>query len=177
MRKTARDRVIQLSSFPQMLQGILLELGVTLTPNSTLLDFGCGDGRNVYMLRQMGFNAFGADVESFGADVELVTPCQDLRRRFEEEQGITLDPHVIRSIAMTPYKIPFADNTFDVVYSGQVFEHVQNYAESLAEIERALKPGGCSFHLFPRDSDQSKPMSSCPWPVPSSNILIWPFGP
>lgn len=39
-------------------------------------------------------------------------------------------------------KIPFADNSFDSVFSSEVFEHVFNIEEVLAEIHRVLKPGG-----------------------------------
>lgn len=39
-------------------------------------------------------------------------------------------------------KIPFADNSFDSVFSSEVFEHVFNIEEVLTEIHRVLKPGG-----------------------------------
>lgn len=42
--------------------------------------------------------------------------------------------------------IPFMDNTFDIVISEDVFEHVANYDKALQEIFRVLKPGGC--HIF-----------------------------
>lgn len=38
--------------------------------------------------------------------------------------------------------IPFPDNTFDHVFSSEVFEHVFNIEEVLSEIKRVLKPGG-----------------------------------
>lgn len=39
-------------------------------------------------------------------------------------------------------KLPFADGAFDVVFSTQVFEHVANLGETVAEIRRVLAPGG-----------------------------------
>lgn len=45
--------------------------------------------------------------------------------------------------------MPFDDNFFDFVFSHTVFEHVQNYSETLSEIHRVLKPGGTSLHIFP----------------------------
>ena len=45
--------------------------------------------------------------------------------------------------------LPFGDDTFDVVISDQVFEHVVPIEASVREIERVLKPGGVSYHHFP----------------------------
>lgn len=38
--------------------------------------------------------------------------------------------------------IPFPDNSFDLVFSSQVFEHVEHHEELLDEIHRVLAPGG-----------------------------------
>ena len=57
-------------------------------------------------------------------------------------------------------KIPFADQTFDSVFSSEVFEHIFNINEILPEINRVLKKGGkilitCPFvwneHEVPTD--------------------------
>jgi SAM-dependent methyltransferase len=57
-------------------------------------------------------------------------------------------------------KIPFADGHFDAVFSSEVFEHIFNLEEILAEINRVMKPGGqllitCPFsiceHEVPND--------------------------
>ena len=45
--------------------------------------------------------------------------------------------------------LPFADNTFDFVFSDQVLEHVQDHNLAFAEIARVMKPGGISLHIFP----------------------------
>jgi len=39
-------------------------------------------------------------------------------------------------------KLPFKDNTFEVVYSSHVLEHVDDVLNLLEEIYRILKPGG-----------------------------------
>jgi SAM-dependent methyltransferase len=38
--------------------------------------------------------------------------------------------------------LPYADNSFDVVYSSHVLEHVNDEQKSLQEMKRVLKPGG-----------------------------------
>ena len=46
-------------------------------------------------------------------------------------------------------KIPFPSETFDLVISNQVLEHVEDLSAVLAEIHRVLKPGGTVLSLFP----------------------------
>jgi SAM-dependent methyltransferase len=55
----------------------------------------------------------------------------------------------IRLIESDPYRLPFASGSFDLVFSDQVFEHVQDYCSALSEIHRVLKPAGVSLHFFP----------------------------
>lgn len=43
--------------------------------------------------------------------------------------------------------LPFADNTFDLVYSQAVLEHVTDPALAIREMVRVLKPGG-TFHCI-----------------------------
>ena len=38
--------------------------------------------------------------------------------------------------------LPYADDSFDLVVSFSVFEHIQDYGRALAEVERVLEPGG-----------------------------------
>jgi FkbM family methyltransferase len=48
-----------------------------------------------------------------------------------------------------PYSIPFADETMDVVVSGQVFEHVPYFWASFLEMARVLKRDGYIFLTAP----------------------------
>jgi SAM-dependent methyltransferase len=48
-----------------------------------------------------------------------------------------------------PYRIPLKSNSFDVVLSGQVFEHVPFFWASLLEIARVMKPRGYFFVTQP----------------------------
>ena len=41
-----------------------------------------------------------------------------------------------------PYTLPFDDNTFDLIVSGQMLEHSSNPFKSVAEMKRVLKVGG-----------------------------------
>jgi SAM-dependent methyltransferase len=48
-----------------------------------------------------------------------------------------------------PYRVPLKSNTADVVFTGQVFEHVPFFWASLLEIARVMKPGGYLFLTVP----------------------------
>lgn len=43
-------------------------------------------------------------------------------------------------------RLTFADNSFDLILTSDVMEHVYDYAAAFAEISRVLKPGG--VHIF-----------------------------
>jgi SAM-dependent methyltransferase len=84
--------------------------------------------------RHSGFDAVGCDVEQYSDSDE----CKTLYER-----------GVLRLIQPGPYRIPFDDDTFDVVVSNQVFEHVKDYPAAIRETKRVLRPGGVALHLFP----------------------------
>jgi len=56
---------------------------------------------------------------------------------------------------MNAEQMSFPDNSFDVIFSHAVFEHVSNPAGVLKEVARVLRPGGvfyCMYHLYTSDS-------------------------
>ena len=94
-------------------------------PVESLLDLGCDDGARTSFYAQ----AAGA-VDVHG--VEVVESRADLARK----RGIS----VVSADLGTP--LPFADQTFDVVVSNQVIEHLFDTDLLLAEAFRVLKVGG-----------------------------------
>jgi SAM-dependent methyltransferase len=110
----------------QLHRAILNDLGYDINSQSVILDFGCGEGKRVYQYRDLGFKAFGTDIK------------------------LSQENNFIRRIHdLSAYRIPFDDETFDFVYSEQVFEHVQDHSSVLSEIHRILKPHGFCLHIFP----------------------------
>jgi ubiquinone/menaquinone biosynthesis C-methylase UbiE len=112
---------------------VIRELGFKLKPGAAVLDLGCGSGSIVKEYRGLGYEVFGCD--------------------FTFKESLDVDSlhnnDLIRHIEREPYRLPFADDFFDIVISDQVFEHVKNYAETLSEIRRVLKLEGISLHFFP----------------------------
>jgi SAM-dependent methyltransferase len=116
----------------RLLQRVLREISAELTPSSYVLDFGCGAGRTVYDLIDAGYtNAYGFDVQDY---LKLRHP--EDRSRFTINSRLDL-------------RLPYADNTFDVVLSDQVFEHVKDQVPVFRELHRVMKPGGVAIHAIP----------------------------
>jgi len=123
----------------RMFRGMFDELGTPIRPNMKVLDFGCGAGNLLKAALTQGFDAYGCDLY----DVKY---SQDWNAA-EKVGGLT-DTGRLRRIRM-PYELPFEDATFDVVVSSEVFEHVLDYPQAIAELQRVMKPGGCFLHIFP----------------------------
>jgi 2-polyprenyl-3-methyl-5-hydroxy-6-metoxy-1,4-benzoquinol methylase len=80
---------------------------------------------------------------------------QDLDRRGYDVSAIDLPSSNYRENrvnSVTDYdgkRIPFEDNTFDIVFSSNVLEHIPHIYEFQKEIHRVLRPDGCALHVLP----------------------------
>ena len=92
-----------------------------------LLDWGCGYGQMSYLLRNRGF-----EVVSYTIEAEEPSPSN----LFLREQGLDV------VCGEDPVRLPFEDESFDLVLSCGVLEHVEDESGSLAEIQRILRPAG-----------------------------------
>jgi SAM-dependent methyltransferase len=116
--------------FDQLLKG-------RFDPSMSLLDAGCGSGRNlVYFLRE-GFEVCAVDISH-----DAVAHVRSLAR--------TLAPHLPgENFRREPVeKMSFEDESFDAVLSSAVLHFARDEAHWLAmmrEMWRVLKPGGIFF--------------------------------
>lgn len=94
--------------------------------NGTVLDFGCGE-KPYKSLFSKATNYIGLDYSSEGHD------------HTNEKIDVYYDGKTI----------PFDDNTFDNIFSSEVFEHVFGLEEILPELNRVLKPNGKILVTFP----------------------------
>jgi len=131
-----------------------------------VLDFGCGAGVVVALLRERGIDAHGADVFYGGAD------WRDARLQRLLGEG------VIRRIG-DDGRLPFDDGSFDLVISDQVFEHIERLEAAVAEIDRVLGSRGVSYHHFPtrdglREGHMGIPLAHR---VPAGRLrFAWTYG-
>lgn len=89
------------------------------------LDLGCGDGSFTGVMAQAGVQVVGAEVaEAALARAQERSP--ELEFRLIPIEG----------------PLPFEDNSFDLVWSSEVLEHVADTARWLSEVRRTLRPGG-----------------------------------
>jgi SAM-dependent methyltransferase len=123
---------------------MLANMNFHLNQNSRILDFGCGEGKYVYEYRDAGFDAYGFDIR----------PAPQYRHPADEKYfgfALTGKPANVPEFEVDRmlYKIPFATDFFDFVFSTSTLEHVRNYDLALSEMARVMRPGGVAIHTFP----------------------------
>jgi SAM-dependent methyltransferase len=130
--------------FDHALHFILLvaRLGTYPATGTKILDFGCGSGQTVYRLRELGFDAYGFDIH----DRVSYRNGED-RRYFRFARAMSPDTCDMRTADQ--YAIPFADDTFDLIYSASVLEHVLEIDPVMRECARVLKASGMAVHFYP----------------------------
>lgn len=113
---------------------LLLVQSYNLPTNGKLLDFGCGVGSSVGMMKKYFPNA-----EIFGVDVSEKS-IEIAQSRFGDFAQIqTYDGEIL----------PYNSETFDIIFAACVFHHIpqQYYQAIFQEIKRVLKPNGI-FVIF-----------------------------
>lgn len=102
--------------------------------DSDVLEVGCGLGTDAINFARRGARYTGVDLTE--ASIELV------RRRFELE-GLPAEIRVADAEAL-----PFADDSFDLVYSHGVLHHTPDTERAINEVHRVLKPGGSAMVML-----------------------------
>lgn len=99
--------------------------GLHLVPGAAVLDHGCGRGRHVALLQQLGFATAG----------------QDSTRH---PWWSRLPAAVLQSVPSDAPRLPWRDASFSAVLDFQVLGHFPepSLAPFVAEVHRILKPGG-----------------------------------
>lgn len=73
---------------------------------------------------------------------------------------LTTGPNV-DVVLQSPYRLPFASHSVDVVVSGQAFEHVEYFWLTWLEMARVLRPGGLIFLLAPSRGPEHRYPQDC----------------
>jgi 2-polyprenyl-3-methyl-5-hydroxy-6-metoxy-1,4-benzoquinol methylase len=96
-----------------------------VTAGMRVLDLGCGEG------------AFAAELARAGAEVLAVDVAEEpLRRARAAHPGLSLQ------LIDGEGDWALDDASFDLVWAGEVIEHVADTARWLSELRRVLRPGG-----------------------------------
>ncbi len=89
-------------------------------PDAELLDLGCGGGLLAPYVA--GYRHVGVDLALSALEVAA--------------------RHGVEPVKADVTDLPFEDERFDVVVAGEIFEHVENLEQTIAEAARVLRPGG-----------------------------------
>jgi SAM-dependent methyltransferase len=97
------------------------------SPGLKVLELGGGRGVQARAIASWGCDIQSIDIRGRGLREGLVFPVVDY-------DGV---------------HIPFPDNSFDIVFSSNVLEHVTNLPDLLADVRRVLRPSGVGIHVMP----------------------------
>ena len=107
-----------------------------LRAGDRVLDVGAGFGRHVYECARRGAEVVALD---YAAD-EVVQTRATLGAMVVA--GEIPGDRMAAALRGDATRLPFADDSFDVVITSEVLEHIQNDVAAIAEMVRVLKPGG-----------------------------------
>lgn len=110
-----------------------------------VLEVGCGEGRGVDVLI--------SKARSFTAVDKIQSAIDALQKRFPTGRFMQMNIPPLDGIK---------DNSYDVVVSFQVIEHIENDALYLKEIHRVLKPGGVVLITTP---NRKMSLTRNPWHI------------
>jgi len=113
---------------------LLTLLGKEDLSDLRILDIGCGVGEAALCFAERGASVSAVDVSS--AAIEKA-------RHYARVRAVDIDFRVVEG-----YELPFADESFDLVYGNGVLHHLP-LDQSAEEIRRVMKPRGKGFFIEP----------------------------
>lgn len=114
-------------------------VGFERTAGLRVLEVGCGCGSEAERFARAGAHYTGVDLTNAAVSIT--------RQRF---RLAGLEGHFIQGDAEN---LPFADDTFDLVYSHGVLHHTPDTSRAIREVHRVLSPGGrAAVMVYYRDS-------------------------
>lgn len=118
------------TDYPKKLCSYLFQ-SFGLKPGMKMLEPGSGRAEFLNNFKELGLDVFGVDLLADAVD-------------FGKKLGLD-----VRLCDVENEKLPFEDNTFDVIYSKSFIEHLYHPGKYLEEAYRVLKPNGLLLTLVP----------------------------
>lgn len=104
--------------------------------NKSVLDLGSGYGGRTVRYKELGAS------RSVGLEITPAMVIEGLE--FAKAKSVSVE-----FVEGVGEDLPFPDNSFDLITSYDVFEHVEDLHKVLNECCRTLKPGGALYAVFP----------------------------
>jgi SAM-dependent methyltransferase len=107
-----------------------------LKPGQKLLEIGCGRGDFLNSFHRAGLECYGVD---------------------QEKMALSLSPDLdVRQCDISKERLPFGDDTFDIIYHKSLIEHLDNPANLMLQTHRVLKDKGKVIILTPDWASQRR---------------------
>jgi SAM-dependent methyltransferase len=107
---------------------------MAITPATTILEIGCGEGGNLLPFLEMGCRCVGIDLSPTKIEIGKA------KLPFDNLTLICKDIHDVDPLELPP---------FDLIFSRDVLEHIHGQASFIARVQAFAKPGGVIFFAFP----------------------------
>ncbi len=115
-----------LEGFDDRYQKLAEEIRANSKPEDMILDVGCGEGK-IWQLFP-GLDITGLDIS---------------------EENLKKAGKYLKPVKGPAEKLPFKDQSFDLVIASEILEHLIAPEKVLQEIDRVLKPGGLAIVTYP----------------------------
>lgn len=102
------------------------------------------------------------ETDFFSANLKVlhIAPEQDFLRRFKKMQNLDYTSADLFSpivdVKADILKLPFGDNTFDVIICNHVLEHIADDRKAMSELYRVMKPKGWGIIQVPMKTSLEK---------------------
>jgi SAM-dependent methyltransferase len=109
---------------------------LSIQPGTRLLDLGSGAGRHAFEAARKG-----AEVVALDLDHGELKQVAAIAAAMAEAGELQVPASIITSVGDAT-RMPFADDTFDIVIAAEVMEHIPFDQVAIGEVTRVLRPGG-----------------------------------
>lgn len=101
-----------------------------MVKGQSFLEPGCGRGEFLAEFEKLGLQCHGIDLSNHAGSM---CPLVEIKKNINLENDVW----------------PYKDETFDIIYTKSLMEHLRNPDKFLNEARRVLKPGGKILSLIP----------------------------